>query len=78
MTSHEIAERAIVLQLLRDDHDRVWWRAEIETVLGDMAPLTLEHALGSLADAGVVELRGERAMAGPATVRLDALGLIAV
>ncbi|MDE3069986.1 MAG: hypothetical protein KGJ43_04590 [Acidobacteriota bacterium] len=78
MTMHEMAERAIVLQLLRADHDHRWLRAELETALCDIAPMALDHALASLAEAGVAEVRGERVRATRCARRLDALGLIAV
>jgi hypothetical protein len=72
------AERAIVIQALRADHRACWRRAEVESVLGDIAPRSIDRALASLARSGVLEREGERFWATEATRRLDELGLIAI
>ena len=38
-------EKAIVLQLLRDDHDERWSRAELEVELVPTGPLAISDAL---------------------------------
>jgi hypothetical protein len=71
-------ERAVVLQLLRDDHGPSWSRAELASELGGEAS-AIEAALSRLHGAGVVRLDdGERISASPATRRLDDLELIGV
>jgi hypothetical protein len=74
----QLVEKAIVLQLLRDDHDERWSRAELETELVPTGPLAISDALVRLEAEGVLQLIGEAVSASRATKRLDDLGLIAV
>jgi hypothetical protein len=70
-------ERAIVLQLLRDDHGLTWSHEELgEALAAD--PDALERAVRRLGADGVLCHCGERVSAGRAARRLDDLGLIAV
>ena len=71
-------ERAIVLQLLRDDHGERWSRTELETELGDIEPLALSDAIADLERHGVVVVQGERVVASPCARQLDELGLVGV
>ncbi len=71
-------ERAIVLQILRNDHDENWSRAELEIALGDTEQLTISDALARLEEEGVIELSGEIVLATRATRHLDALELLAI
>ena len=71
-------ERAIVLQLLRDDHKQ-WSRAELQAKLNDIEPATLAHALERLEQQGVVVVRSADAiLASPCARHIDALGLIGI
>jgi hypothetical protein len=70
-------ERAIVLQLLRDDHRGPWSREELGVGLNADAE-AVEQALRALGDEGVLRLSGERASTASATRRLDELGLIGI
>jgi hypothetical protein len=70
-------ERAIVLQLLRDDRDERWSRAELGMEVDAEAP-AVEAALGRLSGEGVLCLADEQVWASRAARRLDELGLIAV
>ncbi|HEV2924906.1 MAG TPA: hypothetical protein VGW98_12780 [Solirubrobacteraceae bacterium] len=70
-------ERAIILQLLRDDRDAKRSRGELLIELGGEMP-PLEEALGRLQDDGVVLVSDERVSASTAARRLDELGLIGV
>lgn len=72
------AERAIALQLLRDDHGERWSRAELETELGDVEPLALSDAIADLERHGVVVVQGEHVVASPGVRHLDELGLVGV
>jgi hypothetical protein len=74
----EQVERAIVLQVLRDDHPERWTRAELEAEVFDFDPLTVNEALTRLAADGVVILDGERVCASACARRIDALELIAI
>jgi hypothetical protein len=75
-------ERAIVLQLLRDDRERMWSRARLERELeADRAEVGREavaQALRALEREGVLGATEEIAWASNATRRLDELGLICV
>jgi hypothetical protein len=73
-----IAERAIVLQLLRDDHDEQWSRVELETELDDVEPMALSDAIADLERHGVAVVQGERILASRCARHLDELGLIAI
>ncbi|HEY4812375.1 MAG TPA: hypothetical protein VIH71_15085 [Solirubrobacteraceae bacterium] len=74
----QIAERAIVLQLLRDDHDERRSRAELGTELGDVEPLALSDAIADLERHGVVVVQGEHVVASRCARQLDELGMIAI
>jgi len=75
-------ERAIVLQLLRDDRERMWSRAQLRTELeaedSKIDQETVEEALRRLHAEGVLGLSEEAAWASSATRALDELGLISV
>jgi hypothetical protein len=72
------AQRAIALQLLRDDHDDSWARSELDAELGDIEAQAIACALESLQEAGVVELGGDALSASRAAWRLHELALIGV
>jgi hypothetical protein len=70
-------ERAIVLQLLRDDHQPRWSQAALAGEL-EAEPATLQAALTALNGEGVLSLVEEEVFASPATRRLDELELIGI
>jgi hypothetical protein len=76
MTDEEQIERALVLQVLRNDHDERWTRAELEAE--DFDPLTVDEALRRLAAEGVVILEGQQVRASTCARRIDALELIGI
>jgi hypothetical protein len=69
-------ERAIVLQLLSDDHDPRWSLSEL-LQLGD-PEAAVAAALTRLRRDGVVLGEGEAILASPCARRLDTLGVIAI
>ena len=71
-------ERAIVLQVLRDDHPERWTRAELEAEVFDFAPLVVNEALVRLEAEGVVILNGEKVEASRCARRTDALELVSI
>jgi DNA-binding HxlR family transcriptional regulator len=76
---HARIERAIVLQLLRDDHDERWSHTELQATLGNIEPSTLTAALERLEQHGVVVAAAEHAvLASPCSRYLDELQLIAI
>jgi hypothetical protein len=74
----QIAERAIVLQLLSDDCDEQWSRAELEAELDNVEPLAMSDAIAGLERHGVVVVQGEHVVASSCARHLDELGLIAI
>jgi hypothetical protein len=69
-------ERAIVLQVLRDDHDERWPRVELGRELGDFESAILELALERLEREGVLCLDRSDVRASRAARHLDALDLV--
>ena len=70
-------ERAIVLQLLRDDRSQNWSRAELASEL-DVEAAAIEAAVSRLHGDGVVRLDDDQVSASGAARRLDDLELIAL
>ena len=70
-------ERAIILQLLRDDHEPRWSRATLAREF-KAEPAALEGALKALSGQGVLSLAEEEVWASPAARRLDELELISI
>jgi hypothetical protein len=73
-----VAERAVVLQLLRGDHAPGWSRADLGRELTHLAPAAIDRAIAELQGAGVVEDLEEALRASAAARRLDELELIAI
>jgi hypothetical protein len=73
-----IAERAIVLQVLRDDHPERWTLGELMREIEDMAAEIVEEAVRRLGGVGVVVLDEEECKASKAARHIDALGLISI
>jgi DNA-binding HxlR family transcriptional regulator len=73
-----VVERAIVLQILRDDHEQRWARAELEREIPDFEPTLLDEALACLRRDGVLHREGSLVWAARAARRLDELGLISI
>jgi hypothetical protein len=71
-------ERAIVLQVLRDDHGHRWSRAELEVEISNVEPLEISDALTRLDGNDIVRFSGESVWASRSIRRLDELGLIAI
>jgi hypothetical protein len=72
------AERAIVLQVLRDDHGERWSRGELEQEISDIDPVALGQAMECLREDGVVHLSGDFVWASRCALHLDALGMISI
>ena len=71
-------ERVVVLQLLRDDHERRWPRTELGRKLADIERDVLDGALSRLAATGVVGTEDDAVWASDAAWYLDELELIGV
>jgi hypothetical protein len=73
-----IAERAIVLQLLRDDHDVRWTLPELQREAYDVKPAALGDALERLRLHGVVVPCGPYVVASRCAEHLDELGMVSI
>jgi hypothetical protein len=73
-----MAERAVVLQVLRDDHDERWSRAVLAGELADVERRVFEQALARLEAEEVLAVDGCGVRASRAARHLDELELIAV
>jgi DNA-binding HxlR family transcriptional regulator len=71
-------ERVIVLQLLRDDHEQRWTRAELVREIPDVGPELLDEALARLDREGVLHREESSVWASRAARRLDELELLGV
>jgi hypothetical protein len=72
-------ERAIILQLLRDDHPAEWTLVELEAALDGVEAPALIEALDVLSRQGVVLVPADgRLIASPCARCLDALDLIGI
>jgi hypothetical protein len=76
--TEEIAERAIVLQLTRDDHAGQWTRRDLHAEIADVEPRVIDRALERLRDAGAVQISRGRACASPGIRCLDGLGMVSI
>lgn len=73
-----VAERAVVLQVLRDDHPRRWTRAELRSEIYDIAPEAIRQALKRLETHGVICVEGREIWASKCARRLDMLGMVSI
>jgi hypothetical protein len=71
-------ERAIVLQLLRDDHHTRWTRRELERELNDVAPQAIDDALKRLQTRGAVHLEHRQIRAARGINYLSTLGMVGI
>ncbi len=71
-------KRAIVLQVLRDDHPERWTRAELERQLSDLPPEGVEAAIEDLAAEGVLIDDDGTVRASLCARTLDALELVTI
>ncbi len=73
-----MAQRAIVLQLLRDDHDLRWSRAELRREASDLDPRAVRDGLARLKAEGVATTAREHVLACRCVRHLDSLGLVSI
>jgi hypothetical protein len=73
-----MAQRAIILQLLRDDHPERWTRPELEAKIDDIEQQALVSALAILALEGVAVFDDEAIWASPCARHLDSLELVSI
>jgi hypothetical protein len=74
-----MVQRAIVLQLLRDDHDPLWTRSELMAEIPDFSRHVFNAALGMLESDACVVLDGEQGLRASTPVRhMDELELVSI
>jgi hypothetical protein len=73
-----VVERAIVLQVLRDDREGRWPRTALAEEISNYGPAVLEEALACMERDGVLHLEGDSVWAARAARRLDELELIGI
>jgi DNA-binding HxlR family transcriptional regulator len=71
-------ERAILLQVLRDDHHERWTRKVLKRELRDVKGRAIDKALRRLEEEGAVELDGEYIWPSRCAQYLNALGMVSV
>jgi hypothetical protein len=69
-------ERAVILQLLRDDHDERWTLAELLSEIPDFGPRAVRAGLARLVAEGVAVTLGDCILASRCARRFDDLDLI--
>lgn len=74
---HRRLDRAIVLDLLGDDHDERWQRDDLAVAMRVERSI-LDSAIERLTASGVAVLDGEEVLASPCARRIDALDLIGI
>jgi|HubBroStandDraft_6_1064221.scaffolds.fasta_scaffold136316_4 hypothetical protein len=74
-----IVQRAIVLQLLRDDHDSLWTREELRNEIPDFSRHVFKVAMDMLEGNACFVLDGEQGVRASTPVRcLDELDLVSI
>jgi hypothetical protein len=73
-----MAERAIVLQVLRDDHDERWTRVELEEQVSDLAPQAIRDGLARLESERVIVTEGRHVLASRCVRHIDRLELVSI
>jgi hypothetical protein len=74
-----MVQRAIILQLLRDDHDPLWTRKELKAEIPDFSRQVFDAALERLEDEACVVLDGKQGVRASTPVRhLDELELVSI
>lgn len=76
----EVAERAIMLQVLRslDDHSERWTQAELRAEIDDIDPGVIDAALERLEAHGLVHSSDGMVWASASGRHLDYLGMVSV
>jgi uncharacterized tellurite resistance protein B-like protein len=73
-----VAQRAIVLQVLRDDHHERWTRKELKHEIYDIKGRAINKALKRLEEEGVVDLDREYVWPTRCAQYLDELGMVSI
>jgi hypothetical protein len=73
-----LLDRAILSELLSNDHDPLWFRAELEREIPHVPPHDLGGALDRLKEADVVCVSGELVCASRCVLHLQALEMLAI
>jgi len=71
-------DRAILSELLGNDHDPLWFRAELEREISHVELVDLRGALDRLKDAGAVCVTGELVCASRCVLHLQGMGVLTI
>jgi hypothetical protein len=71
-------QRAVILELLRDDHEERWGLAELSDAIGSQASGTLATVLDELEHHGLVVTLGDWVLASRSARHIDELDLIGI
>jgi hypothetical protein len=72
------AEKAIVLQVLRNDHHERWTRKGLKREIYDMKGRAIDKALKRLEEEGVVKLDGKYVWPSRCAQHMDELGMVSI
>ncbi len=73
-----VAQRAIVLQVLRNDHHERWTRKELKREIYDIKGRVINKALKRLQEEGVVDLDEEYVWPTRCAQYMDELGMVSI
>ena len=73
-----VLDRTILSELLSNDHDPLWFRAELERAIAQVETVDLRGALDRLKDAGAVCVSGDLVCASRCVLHLQELGALAI
>jgi hypothetical protein len=73
-----MAERAILFQLLRNDHSERWTLGELKRRVSDLPAQTLRDALTRLEQEGVAVRLDKHVLASRCAQHMDALGVVSI
>jgi hypothetical protein len=74
----DVAQRAIVLQVLRDDHALCWTREQLQKEIYDIEPEDIARAIQRLREEGVVITKDNMVRASRCARWLDDLGMVSI
>jgi hypothetical protein len=78
VADHRALDRAILSEILSNDHDPLWFRAELERAIPHVEPRDISEALDRLKGNGAVCVSGELVCASRCVLHLHALEVLAV
>lgn len=78
LTDQHVIQRAVVLQLLRDDRPHRWTRKKLKREISDVKGRAIDKALEYLGSEDVVHLEDKEVWASLCAQHLDELGMVSL